>query len=338
MIKFPSIEQYRHLIHQVKTHYRFAGLDGAEEPVYDHSRALPTLAFRGTTKLHGTNAAISYDTGKHEFSFQSRSRVLAEGDDNAGFYATMSPRVDDLNDLIATIQEVTTPCCTNITIFGEWCGQGIQKSVAISEVPKMFVYFAVRLTYGDGTAEWLDIDLVDYCNHTDIFNILDFYHEKLEIDFNCPELSQNKLIELTEAVEAECPVGKAFGISGIGEGIVWTCITPGWESSKFWMKVKGEKHSVSKVKTLAAVDVEALENIQKFLDYAVTEARLEQAFTEVSATDMKDTAAFLRWLYNDIIKEESDTIEANGLDPKTLGKNISARARPWFIKRINNVN
>ena len=147
-------------------------------------------------------------------------------------------------------------------------------------------------------------------------------------------MSQNQLIELTEAVEAECPVGKAFGVSGIGEGIVWTCVTPGWESSKFWMKVKGEKHSVSKVKTL--VDVEALANIQAFLDYAVTEARLDQGFTEVAAKDIKDIAAFLRWMYNDIIKEEADTIEANGLDPKTIGKNISARARPWFIKRINN--
>jgi len=336
MIKFPSIEQYRHLIHQVKAHYRFAGLDGAGEPVYDHNRTLPTLTFRGTTKLHGTNAAIHYDCGSDLISFQSRTRVLSEGDDNAGFYAYMAPRKDgDVADLIITIQEVVLQAPKSITIFGEWCGQGIQKGVAISELPKMFVYFAVRVEYEHGTSEWLDINEVDYCNHEYIFNILDFYHEAITIDFNCPELSQNKLIEFTEAVEAECPVGKAFGTSGVGEGIVWTCITPGWESSKFWMKVKGEKHSVSKVKTLAAIDVEALANIQSFLDYSVTEARLEQGFVEVNAKDIKDIAAFLRWMYNDIMKEEADTIEANGLD--SLGKHISARARPWFIKRINNV-
>jgi hypothetical protein len=335
MIKFPSIEQYRHLIHQVKAHYRYVGTDEAGEPIYDHNRTLPTLTFRGTTKLHGTNAAIQYDCGSDLISFQSRSRVLSSGDDNAGFYAAMALRKDeDVAELITTIHSILSKAAKSITIFGEWCGKGIQKGVAVSELPKMFVYFATRVEYEDGASEWLDVDLVYYCNHVDIFNILDFYNMTVEIDFNCPAMSQNQLIELTEAIEAECPVGKAFGVSGVGEGIVWTCITPGWESSKFWMKVKGEKHSVSKVKTLAAVDVEALASIQAFLDYAVTEARLEQAFVEVNAKDIKDIVAFLRWVYNDIVKEEADTIEANNLDP--LGKHISSRARPWFIKRINN--
>jgi hypothetical protein len=31
-------------------------------------------------------------------------------------------------------------------------------------------------------------------------------------------LVQNKLLELVLAIEAECPVGKYFGFSGIGEG------------------------------------------------------------------------------------------------------------------------
>ena len=41
-------------------------------------------------------------------------------------------------------------------------------------------------------------------------------------------------------------------------------------------KVKGEKHSSSKVKKLASVDVEKLNSIKDFVDYAVTESRLEQ--------------------------------------------------------------
>ena len=35
-----------------------------------------------------------------------------------------------------------------------------------------------------------------------------------------PKLSQNKLIEITEEVERQCPVGKYFNQTGIGEGVV----------------------------------------------------------------------------------------------------------------------
>ena len=43
--------------------------------------------------------------------------------------------------------------------------------------------------------------------------IEDFQTWEMEIDFNYPELVQNKLGELTLAVEEECPIGKAFGFS-----------------------------------------------------------------------------------------------------------------------------
>lgn len=45
--------------------------------------------------------------------------------------------------------------------------------------------------------------------------------------------------------------------------------------------MKGEKHSASKVKTLAAVDPERLVNITEFVEYAVTENRLEQGTQKV---------------------------------------------------------
>jgi hypothetical protein len=66
-------------------------------------------------------------------------------------------------------------------------------------------------------------------------------HE-VDIDFNYPTLSQNDIIEATLAVEKECPVGKYFGVSDIGEGIVYSCITEGYQSSDFMFKSKGELH------------------------------------------------------------------------------------------------
>jgi hypothetical protein len=41
-------------------------------------------------------------------------------------------------------------------------------------------------------------------------------------------------------------------------------------------KVKGAKHSSSKVKTLAKVDVVKLENAKAFVEYCFTESRLNQ--------------------------------------------------------------
>ena len=55
------------------------------------------------------------------------------------------------------------------------------------------------------------------------------------------------------------------------EGVVWTLEfhAPGYRpmlSSRF--KVKGEKHSASKAKTVASVDPEKHENVEKFVQYA----------------------------------------------------------------------
>jgi len=48
MIKFPSIEQFRNVIRHVQTHARFVGKDENGDAIYDHSKPLPTLKFRGT--------------------------------------------------------------------------------------------------------------------------------------------------------------------------------------------------------------------------------------------------------------------------------------------------
>src|SRR5690606_12047119 len=113
-----------------------------------------------------------------------------------------------------------------------------------------------------------------------------------------PELAQNYLISLTEQGEEECPVAKSFGISGIGEGIVWSCE---YQDSVYRFKVKGEKHSATKVKKLAEVDVEKIQSIDSFVEYACTENRLnqaiEQVFTSTSTEpDKKNTGDFIKWI------------------------------------------
>lgn len=339
MIKFPSIEQYRNVIRNVKERTRFTGLNADGTPTFSNA-ALPTLTYRGTTKIHGTNAAIAYSPEYQEFTYQSRNRILTAEYDQYNFVKTMQPIEPQLSKLMYEIVRQLPHMPERVTIFGEWCGEGIQKKVAVSELSRRFVYFAVRITYTEEHQEWFDIDNIKGQYHELATNVLEYGYHLKHIDFNYPEIAQNELIKLTEAVEAKCPVGKYYGVSGVGEGIVWTCITPGWESSKFWMKIKGEKHSASKVKTLAAVDVEAAASMRDFIENTVTEARLEQAYDYLvemgRPLDMTSTGEFIRWVYNDLIKEESDTMQASGIDPRKLGSAVSNKARPWFFGKVNN--
>lgn len=323
MIKFPSIDQFRQTIREVKTNHDYKGKAEDDSPIYLHDSPYPTIEFTGTVKLHGTNASIvRYKDGRIEY--QSRERVLSLTQDNAGFMLAMMNK--DLNFLFDGIE-----FDDYIVVFGEWCGQGIQKGVAISELPKMFVIFAYQV---DG--EWIQVR-ERFDNDQKIYHIDQFASFSLNIDFNNPELSQNELIQLTERVEGECPVGAYFGVEhGVGEGIVWKA---NHNNHHYKFKVKGEKHSISKVKTLASVDVEMISSINEFVDSALTEQRLEQGITWLKENqkevNQKSTGDYLRWVVNDVIKEESDTIVENQLDPKKINSAISAKARVWFFSYLD---
>lgn len=344
MIKFPSIEQFRNVIRHVQQHTRYAGKDENGDAIYDQSKPLPTLKFRGTVKLHGTNAGIVYDVDTDTFTYQSRERELTITQDNAGFMLAQLKNESIWRDVVnQAMSEIWIPPVPikKVAIFGEWCGSGIQKGVALTQLPKMFIVFAVKAVLSDESTHWLPIGEFDiHLPEFGVYNIDTFPTYEIDIDFKFPEIAQNKMIEITEEVEKECPVGKYFGVSGIGEGVVWTCISEGWEHSGTWFKVKGEKHSASKVKTLAAVDVEAVENMRQFVKSVVTEARLEQGLDnlvreQLKPFEMKSMGDFIRWVYNDVLKEEMDTIVANQIDTKKLGSAVANEARPWFIKKFN---
>jgi hypothetical protein len=100
--------------------------------------------------------------------------------------------------------------------------------------------------------------------------------------------------------------------------------------------VKGEKHSSSKVKTLAAVDVEKLNTIKEFVDYSVSESRFNQALENIfpnnEPIDVKKMGDVIRWVVNDVIKEEMDTMVENQLEPKEINKYISSKVREMFFK------
>lgn len=274
MINYPSINQFRQIIREVCTDHDYKGKDEVGTSIYRHDSPYPTIRFNGTVKLHGTNAAIvRYKDGTTKF--QSRERELSLTSENAGFMLAMSGK--DLDSIFKGA--VYNEYCA---VFGEWCGGNIQKGVGICQLPKMFVIFAVNI---DG--EWRDLPI--NADTTNLY-VTDFKTFSVDIDFNNPELVSNQLREITEGVEAHCPAAAMWGVDGIGEGVVWSAKHNG----RFYQfKVKGEKHSVSKVKTLAAVDTEMLAGIGEFVERVVTENRCQQGMDASGAVDRTKTADFL---------------------------------------------
>ncbi len=194
----------------------------------------------------------------------------------------------------------------------------------------MFVIFAIKID-----DNWIDLPKKLFDNENGIYNILQFPTFEVNIDFNNPELIQNDLINMTIEVENCCPVGKYFGVTGIGEGIVFTCCS----NQELKFKSKGEKHSASKVKVLNNVNVESIVNINEFVNLAASENRLEQGLSYFKENnieiDIKNTGLFLGWVVKDILKEESDTLTNNGLDEKEVKKAISLKAKLWFLNKLN---
>ena len=147
------------------------------------------------------------------------------------------------------------------------------------------------------------------------------------------------MIAYTDNVEMECPVAKAQGVSGIGEGVVWVS-----EDAQYKFKVKGEKHSNSKVKvtkTQTPEEIEAIKDAVEFAEYATPVWRLEQMYQETFDTlnggtgDMTGTGKFLQSVMKDIIKEESDLMVDKNLEPKNIAKFVNQIAKDFLKEAID---
>lgn len=347
MTKFPSIEQFRNVVQGLKLHYSFEGLNENGEPIYNTEKKLPVISFEGTVKLHGTNAGI-VSLGD-EIWFQSRTNVITPVKDNAGF-ATFFSSTERIEKLKAMLSEARTkfnvPDDHPLGLFGEWIGKGIQKGVAINGLDKRLVLFGIKEVLPADTNEengnvddskWHPID--GFRDHSmEVYNIKDYPTYSLELDLNDPQKAADVFTALVDEVENECPFGKAFGVSGLGEGIVWIAHKDG---RTYRFKTKGEKHSVVKVKKeRSPLDIEKVNNIKEFIDYAVTENRLEQGIEQVFTSNgevptVKGTGPFIKWVSNDVAKEEIDTLVENGLTMKDVGGELSKKSKEWFFSYLD---
>ena len=333
MNKYPKIPQLKDVVYEVKQKSSYEIND--DGIAVASVKPLPTLDFVGTVKLHGTNAAVvQTSAGIH---FQSRNRILTLDNDNAGFANAMSelPWENAFEELRITHRMDFDKEPETISIFGEWCGGNIQSGVALTQLEKQFVIFGLQI---DG--EWINIEMnFGMLNYAGITVITDYPTWHVSIDFNEVYAVGPELEDITKRVERLCPFGLAHGVEGIGEGVVWTCTTPGWESLRF--KVKGQEHSKSNVKTFSAADTASMELMDKFARTALTEERLKHGLDYLREMNLpliqKSTGDYLRYVVADVIVEEARQLEELGIDPKKVGKALSHVAKIYYFRNLETV-
>lgn len=106
-----------------------------KETCYDISVENTNCFFANGVLVHNSNAAVSIDDGN--FIAQSRTLIIDEKNDNAGFARWVNTNKEYWSNIKTNVQT---------TIFGEWCGPGIQAGTAIQQIPnKIFAVFAIML-------------------------------------------------------------------------------------------------------------------------------------------------------------------------------------------------
>lgn len=348
--KYPKIGGFKDVYHNVTK--------------YMQNDEAKVIKFTGTVKLHGTNAAVARKVtpaGIIEYAL-SRNGIITVDSDNAGFaffHEANRHLFTRFFDMMLFSQETGKKLWEKyhegyiVSIFGEWCGGNIQGKVALKELSKRFVVFGVKVADVRKNTEnpdeeftpstWLKHDWIK-SEANSVYNIHDFKTYEIEVDFNAPHTALEEINRLTLEVEEECPFAKHFGVSGLGEGIVWQSVYTGWDGTekRVRFKSKGEKHTGKSVTTQKpAVDLLVLENINKFVDYAVTEGRLTQAIQNVVGigneenVTMKHLGDVIKWMRLDIQQEELQTISDNNLELNDVTGAVCKRTKEMFIKRMN---
>jgi len=295
-------------------------------------------------KGHGTCAGLSMFNDV--IYCQSKKNVITVKKDNAGFAAFVEKRMNIIEDAFNEIKHLNPEIDFNeniVTIMGEFVGCGIQKGVAVSQLDKKMLIFGIKVKPIDDEipSYWIEHDIFHHktLNEFGIYNIKQFGEFELDIDFNDPLLYYNKMIKMMEGVEKECPIGKYFGVSDLGEGIVFKT---SFKGNDFQFKIKGILHvGKSKIKVQKKVDDVKLQKIIDVVDQVTPQWRLVQIFDEVfdvlngGEGDIKGTGDFLRALISDVWKEETDIIIENDLTSKDVNARISKVGRNYFMNRLD---
>ena len=325
LVKWPKIYNF-HTVHNTVKKYPHLLQDR------------PNVTYRGKIKLHGTNSGIQILKGR--VVAQSRTCTL-EGRDNAKFAAWVSKHEEKF---ITSVPE-------GYTLFGEWCGPGVNKGCAIHNINnRIFAIFAaINQTHEINMSEDLNnlnliaepkelSSLIKDLNIPEVY-VLPWHTEEIVINWLAsndefePIVTEiNKLVNKIEICDPW--VKSVFNTEGTGEGLVYYPIShEGRENFKnLAFKAKGEKHKIVKQKDPVVINPVVAASINEFVDLVVTDMRLEQGLQEACQgnLDIRCLGSFIGWICKDVKKECQSELEAANLTWKQVNKSVVNKAREWF--------
>lgn len=318
-----------------KEHIKFPSIGGFANMIKfrDRFRSKTESATFGTKiKLHGTNAGVRIKNG--EIKVQSRGRDISVGKDNYGFANWV-----DLNkghfEIARKLSETTA---NTIIIFGEWAGEGVQKSVAVSKAPKAFYVFAVCImTVGGSTRYIVEPSVIEqYVPPAEGLYVLPWAAPHHIVTFKDPTTTAVSLnYEVAKIDEVDPYILKLHGVEGVGEGLVGYNLDE-LEESGWWFKVKGAKHTVNDEAKIAKVQRRAGQEYHDLAEAFLTEGRFQQAMADSEhplVFEKQWTGKFLSWVMQDIMKESEDERAELQIEWRLWAGILSKGAREWFLAK-----
>lgn len=326
--KWNSIENFRNFYKELIRYIEYNGSKFSD------------FNFYLKVKLHGTNAAIGVSKDGHLFA-QKRNSITTIKDCSTGFAQFVADLDEQLDHVRGDLKTVAGQI-----LFGEWIGPGVQKGTSASLIPDKF--FATYALHNPNAVTNFIISYDDQLLPRYLSNITDRIgsipvSEQVHIDILDQEslkLAREKMDSLVVQIEKVDPyIKNLFGIEGPGEGYVaysfdhMRLVDGIYHPHKF--KIKTEKFAETKSSAGSNVDYEKYAAINTLAFDLCTEARLEQAISEVDHNDfdMKKIPDFLRWVANDIEKECLNEIEASGFAHKDVFRAISKIARDFYVEQ-----
>lgn len=303
--------------------------------------------YRGTIKLHGTNVTLIFRAGSTTPTYQSRNRIITLDDDNQGTVAHLPATV-----VIPLVHQITrihgSKSFTQIMVAGELCGKGIQHGAAVATMPRLFCIFGICI---DGI--W--VDMARYASvaapQARVFNIMNYRTWEVKIDMggNTGAVYQ-QMMAYTEEVWKQCPFGASFvdadgaPVVGAGEGIVWTLIPEARHDASVKKELVNFKTKTDAFVTAASrprvPPTKALADVSdraaRFLEYAVSERRLEQGVEYMREMkrpmEKANVAEFIKWVVEDTMREEVGMMIEMKADEKVVRKLVGRKAGRFWVK------
>ena len=268
--------------------------------LYRDTRILELRHVFALEKIHGTSAHIRWRPGQHADGARGSATSFFSGGEKHSRFVELFDE-DDL------IPKLNTMGQTDIVVYGEAYG-GKQQGMRATYGPDLrFVVFEVKVGYG-----WLSVTQAETCA---LALGLEFVHYEL-IDTDMDTINAHRDASSVQAQR------NGMGTGHKKEGIV---LRPPFEitlSDGSRLMAKHKRDDFRETKTLRVVGVEpaVLTNALAVAEEWVTPMRFAHVMGKLpAAVDMTHTAAVMRAMLEDVLREGKGEIEETKAVKKAIG-------------------